>query len=73
MSLTPEALACRQIDAPLVATGWFIQEVKAVSLSAGAGIAEQSVNYASALLNALTPPPDRRPEHPLTGSILSIL
>lgn len=44
MSLTPEALARQQIDAQLVAAGWTIQDVKAVNLSAGPGIALREVH-----------------------------
>ena len=43
MPLTPEALARQQIDAQLVAAGWIIQDVKAVNLSAGPGIALREV------------------------------
>lgn len=43
MSLAPEALARQQIDAQLVAAGWIIQDVKAVNLSAGLGIALREV------------------------------
>lgn len=43
MSPAPEALARQQIDAQLVAAGWIIQDVKAVNLSSGPGIALREV------------------------------
>lgn len=47
MPPTPEAQARQQIDAQLVAAGWLIQDVKAVNLSAGPGIALREVHHPS--------------------------
>ena len=41
--LTPEQLAREQIDAMLTASGWIIQNYKALNLGAGAGIAVREV------------------------------
>lgn len=43
MPPAPEAQARQQIDAQLVAAGWLLQDVKAVNLSAGPGIALREV------------------------------
>jgi type I site-specific restriction endonuclease len=37
--LTPEQLARQQIDAQLIASGWVVQDKKAINFSAGPGIA----------------------------------
>lgn len=41
--MTPEAKAREQIDAMLVASGWFVQDFKSVDFSAGRGIAVREV------------------------------
>src|SRR5678815_5663780 len=41
--LTPEQQARQQIDAMLVASGWIIQDYKALNLGAGLGIAVREV------------------------------
>jgi type I restriction enzyme, R subunit len=37
--LTPEQLARQQIDAQLIASGWVVQDKKAINFNAGPGIA----------------------------------
>lgn len=41
--MTPEQKARQQIDAMLVASGWVVQDYKAVDFSAGRGIALREV------------------------------
>ena len=41
--MTPEQQAREKIDAQLVASGWTIQDYKALNLSAGPGIAVREV------------------------------
>lgn len=41
--MTPEAQARQQIDAMLIASGWVVQDFKAVDFSAGRGIALREV------------------------------
>ena len=47
MPETPEQLARRQIDAMLTASGWVVQDFKALNLSAARGIAVREVPLAS--------------------------